>query len=333
MTDANLRPPRWPLRVIAGAVSALTLMVTTAVIYLVARQGAAPSELVHTWRPAMIIAALSLLTIAMSRTYYVIRLNEAEKLRIEQLAATRDQLLEATAHELRNPLAGIKGILTIIRRRLQTGQPIEQIFPLIDIAEGEADRTTVFLNDFIDAFQAQHGRMALTKEPLLLTQVISAALAVFRPLLEETGCHQLVLRGMDLEGVVVIGDPLRLEQVVRNLLNNAIAYSPAGGVITVSMEVSTTTAVISVQDQGLGIPEDELSSIFDCFHRARNVADDDPGGTGLGLYIARNIVESHGGRIWAKSPEERGATFFVELPLRSDQTQATKSQDHPPVPD
>jgi two-component system sensor histidine kinase VicK len=112
----------------------------------------------------------------------------------------------------------------------------------------------------------------------------------------------------------VVGDPYRLEQVVANLLENAIKYSPNGGTIRVALEDRGDVVLLSVSDPGIGIPADQQEHLFERYFRARNVSTHSYGGLGLGLYICRDIVERHHGRIWVESEVGRGSTFHVALP-------------------
>jgi signal transduction histidine kinase len=115
-------------------------------------------------------------------------------------------------------------------------------------------------------------------------------------------------------------DPRRMEQVLSNLLGNAIKYSPAGGAIEITLQEDgeTKTALLSVRDAGIGIPTDQQARIFGRFERADNARAHGIGGTGLGLYLCREIVERHEGRIWFESVEGEGSTFFIALPILND---------------
>lgn len=125
------------------------------------------------------------------------------------------------------------------------------------------------------------------------------------------------------------GDPYRLEQVIANLLENALKYSLDGGTIHVSLEPRGDTALLSVSDPGIGIPADQQQHLFERYFRARNVSPRSYGGLGLGLYICRDIVARHGGRIWVESEVDRGSTFYVALPtLPSAQAQPEQAPSH-----
>ena len=123
------------------------------------------------------------------------------------------------------------------------------------------------------------------------------------------------LNAPDDDGKVVIGDRDRLEQVLGNLLENAVKYSPDGSEIFVNVEERTDSIVTSVCDRGIGIPADELAQVFERFHRGRHVSSTNYGGLGLGLYITKQIIERHNGSIWVESKEGSGTTFYFSLPV------------------
>jgi signal transduction histidine kinase len=127
----------------------------------------------------------------------------------------------------------------------------------------------------------------------------------------------------------VLGDPSRLEQVIVNLLENALKYSPDGGTIHVSLERRGDLALLGVRDPGIGIPPDQQLHLFERYFRARNASTASYGGLGLGLYICHDIVERHGGRIWVESDVGHGSTFYVALPTLKD-TQVPR--EHPVGP-
>lgn len=226
-------------------------------------------------------------------------------------AMQRAKFLQVAAHELRNPMAGVKGILSLLRARAATGRPADDITPMIEVMEREIDRLSALLNEIVEGFHIQDGRLMLKRERVNLIDVVTSAL---QPFLSSEGKHRFVFQGADHGVVSVEGDFNRLEEVVRNLLSNGVKYSPDGGEVRLTLRVRGQWAVVSVSDRGIGIPNDQLTRVFEGFYRATNLAGRDPGGMGLGLYICRDIVQRHGGRIWAESCEGRGTTFHVELP-------------------
>ncbi len=239
----------------------------------------------------------------------------------EERDRAREHLLHIAAHELRNPMAAVKGILQLLQRRLASGQKPEGLTEMMSIMEHEVDRLSSILNELLDAFRVQEGRLPLNFEPVDLAQVLAAALEPFRVGAERHRFTVAAPTRMDgAQGSVPVrGDYRRLEEVVRNLLSNAVKYSPDGGDIRITLGAEGGWASLAVTDDGVGIPGDQLDRVFEPFFRASNLAGRDPGGLGLGLYICRDIVQRHGGRIWAESHEGGGGTtFHVELPLLAD---------------
>lgn len=241
------------------------------------------------------------------------RAEAAERAReaAEERERARTRFLQIAAHELRNPMASVKGILALLRRRLELGRPLGDLTGMTGAMEREIDRLSTLLNEMLQAFQIQEGKLRLHREPVDLTRVLEAALGPFRAAEER---HRFVLSGIDQGPVVVVGDFGRLEEVVRNLMSNAVKYSP-GGDVQVSLAQTGDEALLSVSDSGMGIPRDQSERVFEGFFRASNLAGRDPGGLGLGLYICRELVQQHGGKIWVESDDGMGATFHVALPL------------------
>ena len=222
---------------------------------------------------------------------------------------TRAQFVEIMAHELRNPMSVVKAILTLLRVQVERGGLPQNATGRILTAEREVDRVSALLTEVLDAFRMDKGQLDLSVEHVDLVDVARSALWPFQMSEEE--------RSFSLEHdqpeVFTTADARRIEQVVRNLLENAIKYSPPQSQITVRVQGADGRARISVSDQGPGIPEDQIQQIFDGFYRATNVTARDLGGLGLGLFICKAIVEQHGGSIWAENGATTGATFYVEL--------------------
>lgn len=233
---------------------------------------------------------------------------------VRQSALDRALLLQMAAHDLRNPITVLKGFLTLMRRQTVTGKPIDDLTQMTEVMGREVDRLAGLLNEIVDAFRAREGRLALTMRLVDLVEVATSALQPFRATDER---HRFVLETACPGPIWVRGDAGRLAEVIRNLLSNAAKYSPDGGDVRLSLNVQGRRARVSVRDSGVGVPGDELRRVFEAFFRASNLSDRDPGGFGLGLFICREIVRHHGGRIWVESVEGAGATFHVELPLHA----------------
>jgi PAS domain S-box-containing protein len=233
----------------------------------------------------------------------------------EERERIRTKFLQIAAHELRNPMAGVKGILSLIQRRLNSGKPLDNIRQLYQIMEQELDRLSFLLDEILEAFRVQEGQLILKQQRINLIEVINSALT---PLMISEDKHRFIFEENMGGTVWVLGSSPRLEEVMRNLLTNAVKYSPLESEIVIRVSLKNNRALVSVQDYGCGIPKTQLTKIFDGFYRATNlIHHHDPGGLGLGLYICRDIIQHHNGRIWAESEAGKGAAFFIELPALS----------------
>lgn len=233
----------------------------------------------------------------------------------------RNRFLQIAAHELRNPLATAKSVAALMRRRGERGMAVTDVVPMARMVEQEIDRVAALVNEILDAFRAQEGRVELKPERLDLTKVIRSATEPMSAVL--SGTHRLVVRGCEEGRFWIDGDCRRLEEVVRNLLGNAIKYSPDGGDIQITVAASDAYVRVSVADEGIGIPAAHLDRVFEQFFRAGNLDGRDPGGLGLGLFICRDIIHRHGGHIWVESIPGKGTTFHVEIPMGADQAVLT----------
>ncbi len=167
--------------------------------------------------------------------------------------------------------------------------------------------------DLLDVTRLQAGRLELQFEP---TDLIALVKRIIKRFSLTTEKHQITFKAAE-ENIVVLVDHRRIEQVVSNLISNAIKYSPDGGKIEIAVheDKSTKTALLCVHDHGIGIPAHQQGRIFSRFMRADNAHAHNIGGTGLGLYLCRELVERHDGRIWFESVEEQGSTFYVSLQI------------------
>ena len=242
----------------------------------------------------------------------VTALKEAERL--------KDEFIGIAAHELRSPLAILKGFAQTLLVQTARGKG-----PALADWQVEAlqsiDQATLRLieltEDLLDVTRLQAGRLALHYEP---TDLVALVQRVVTRLQMTTERHSITLSSR-VEHLVVFVDPRRMEQVLSNMIGNAIKYSPEGGAIGVTIHEQTTdkSALLIVKDHGIGIPLHQQPHIFGRFVRADNVRAYGIGGTGLGLYLCRELIEQQGGRVWFESVEGQGSTFFVSLPAISDE--------------
>src|SRR5215468_3701147 len=227
----------------------------------------------------------------------------------------KDEFLAMLAHELRNPLAPILNAVSILNR---PDLSIEQFEWSRGVIERQVEHLTRLVDDLLDVSRITQGKITLRKEKLDLMKVVGRALETSRPLIDARK-HQLTV-SIPSETVILNGDLLRLAQVISNLLNNAAKYTDEGGAIWLTAECVGDDIMLRVKDTGIGIPVEELPYIFDLFIQAGRSLDRALGGLGIGLTLARSIVELHGGRIEALSDDPgRGSEFVISLPVFSFQ--------------
>jgi signal transduction histidine kinase len=221
----------------------------------------------------------------------------------------KDEVLSIASHDLRSPVAAIKGRAQLAQIRIGNGQATTQYLEgELESIVRQTDRLVDLLNLLLDFSRLEAGRLELQPARFDLVPLLAAVVEDVR--FTASG-HELVLDApLRLEGP---WDERRVEQVLRNLVTNAVKYSPDGGTITVTAQAEHGGAVIRVRDQGIGLTEDERLRVFDRFYRAQGVRRLE--GAGLGLYICQAIIAAHGGRIWAESRgKKRGSTFCFTLP-------------------
>ena len=228
----------------------------------------------------------------------------------EQANQLKDEFLAIVSHELRTPLNAILGWVSMLRQaRVEPGR----LDHILAIVERNARAQAQLIADVLDISRMVGGRVTLHLEPVSLARIVSEAADAVRPGAAAKG----VLLHVDLEeGPVVDADPDRLQQVVWNVLSNACKFTPEGGRIEVKLRASESSAAIVVTDTGVGIAPEFLPFVFDRFRQADQGFTRAAGGLGLGLAIAKQLVEMHGGQVTASSPGiGRGASFEIQLPL------------------
>ena len=220
------------------------------------------------------------------------------------------------SHELRTPLTSVKSYL----EALDEGALYEPVAPdFIKVSLDETNRMMRMVTDLLHLSRIDNATSHLDVELINFTAFITFILNRFDKMRsqDEDKKYELV-RDYPINSVWIEIDTDKMTQVIDNILNNAIKYSPDGGKITVSMKTTDDQMILSISDQGLGIPKEDLPKIFDRFYRVDKARSRAQGGTGLGLAIAKEIIKQHNGFIWAKSEYGKGSTFTIVLPYDKD---------------
>ena len=224
----------------------------------------------------------------------------------------KDEFLATVSHELRTPLAAMMAWIAALKRKKLTE---EHVARALDILERTGRAQAKLVDDLLEVSRIVTGRMRLDRRSIDLVPVMEAAIAALRPDADAKGIR--IDAALDARVGPVVGDPERLQQVVWNLLSNALKFTPRGGCVEVTLERQDGLARIAVSDTGEGIGADFLPHVFDAFRQAHAAgATKRQAGLGLGLTVVRRLVELHGGAVEASSGgEDHGATFVVMLPL------------------
>jgi PAS domain S-box-containing protein len=234
----------------------------------------------------------------------------ALKNQLQEAAQRKDEFIAMLAHELRNPLAVIGNSLQLLRLDDSLSPSVEK---LREIMEQQSNHLTRLVEDLLDASRITRGSIELRRETIDLASVVANAVQTARPLIDDAGHHLAVT--LPSTPVLLNADPVRITQVLSNLLTNSAKYTPSGGQIWLTGRRKDGGAQLSIRDTGVGIPADMLPHVFDMFTQVESSLSRARGGLGLGLALARKLVELHGGRIEAHSDGKgKGSEFVVWLP-------------------
>jgi len=240
---------------------------------------------------------------------------------LEQLDKLKTQFLSMASHELRTPLTAVSGFMQIARRRMSrlsgaTDVPTpwrdeaQMANETLEMANRQSKKLARLIDELLDVSRLQQGRVEMRLAEIELGDVVRDV-AERMSLLSQG--HEIATT---IEGAApIVADRDRIEQVLENLVGNAVKYSPPNGRVWLSLRLNGANAMVSVRDEGIGIAPGEVEKIFGLFYRSPDPRADHVGGLGLGLYISREIVRRHGGSIWVESELGAGATFSFRIPV------------------
>jgi two-component system, OmpR family, phosphate regulon sensor histidine kinase PhoR len=230
---------------------------------------------------------------------------------IKEVDRLKDEFVSIAAHELKSPLTALKGFAQLLERKLSPHQADVSVRRSLHTISSQSDRIVKLVDRLLDMSRAQMGRLEMRPEEVDICELVRQQVGQAQIKSER---HR-VAANVQCEDVTGRWDRGYLEQVLDNLLDNAIRYSPQGGDVTVTVSAENGLARITVADNGIGMSSDTISRLFKRYYRSEGAKKVEAGGMGIGLYVAREMVALHGGRILVESEEGRGSRFTVELPL------------------
>ena len=248
---------------------------------------------------------------------------------LDQVVCYNTEVLSLASHELKTPLANLSGFVDVILLDWEHhGPPSEKQQRQLEAVQRNGFRMDALVNDIMAMAKIESGTLELSPTDLDLAQELKGVLGYLQGQLDEK--HMILDLVCPAAVTLVHADELRLSQIMVNLLGNACKYSPAGPSITVEVRETGHFAQIDVTDTGYGISTKDQVNLFCQFHRVKNPSAQAVSGTGLGLYVTKQLVEAHGGKIWVQSEEGQGSTFSLTLPLSKKARPKSKAVDHVP---
>jgi two-component system CheB/CheR fusion protein len=244
----------------------------------------------------------------------IIDIDEQERSQraFRMLLKKRDEFLGIASHELKTPITSMKASLQILERLTEKDFDPDRIRPFIALASKQVKKLTEIVDDLLDVTRIQSGKMRLNCAYYSFLESVQECI---EEIMTYTPRHQIVIEKND--PATIYADRNRIEQVMVNLISNAIKYSPDAKKVVVNVEKIGPDLRFAVTDFGIGIPQDKQSYIFDRFYRVHE-SSQNYSGLGLGLYISAEIINRHNGKVGMESEEGKGSTFWFSLPLEAD---------------
>lgn len=274
-------------------------------------------------RPIRITTVVSAVRVALRARHRQYQMRDLLQ-RLEAADYQKDLFLAMLGHELRNPLNSISNAVHVLDH---PSSKDEQAARLREIIKRQIRQLSRLIDDLLDVSRINSGKIILQLQPTDLNEIAERCIQSHGLVKVE---QQSLSLSLEVEPVLVMGDPARLEQIISNLLSNAVKYTPPGGHIRLSVRKEREQGVIRVKDSGVGIAPEMLSAVFELFTQVEGTLDRSQGGLGLGLTLVRRLVEKHGGTVTALSPGlDQGSEFVVRLPLYKSVKPATPADQAP----
>ncbi len=236
--------------------------------------------------------------------------------RERQVDRMKSEFVSLVSHELRTPITSIMGYMDLVLDG-DAGPLNDEQREYLDIAQRNTTRLSSLVGDLLDVSRLESGAVHLKYATLDIRDLVAEVVQLLGPIIREK--EQTIIQELPLDLPAVSGDSDRLTQVITNLISNAHKYTPAGGTISVTAESLGNKIKLAVRDTGIGLTPEEQAQLFTKFYRADNPATKKVGGTGLGLWITRSLVEMHGGAISVESLPDKGSTFSFTIPIYKDE--------------
>ncbi len=244
------------------------------------------------------------------RGFFTVVIDISDRKVVERM---KDEFVSVASHELRTPLTSIRGSLGLLATG-QLGELSAKGQRLLDIAVNNTDRLSRLINDILDLERIKSGRVKMAKQPCEALSLMKQAKEVMQSMADKEQVQLRLEVASDISNIPLWADPDHILQTLTNLVSNAIKFSPPASIVTLNATPNSKEILFQIKDQGRGIPQDKLESIFERFQQVDASDSRKKGGTGLGLAICRQIVEQHDGKIWAESILGEGSCFCFTLP-------------------
>ncbi|HLD70165.1 MAG TPA: HAMP domain-containing sensor histidine kinase, partial [Candidatus Omnitrophota bacterium] len=231
---------------------------------------------------------------------------------VKKVSKMKSDFISAVSHELRTPLTSIKGYASILIAG-KIGEIPQQVKERLEKINKHSDNLVKMINDLLDISRIESGKVEMKFAKYNILSIVENVLDILTPQIKEKGIQ--LKTQIEPTAPEVTVDLSQFERVFINLLGNAIKFTPPNGTITIGAKKDQNTILFSVSDSGIGIKEEDIPKLFNEFYRVENEINQSVKGTGLGLALAKNIVEAHGGKIWVNSKQNEGTTFYFTLPV------------------